>query len=134
MGKTITHKDLICLSYVFNSHEDFSVIEELYAGFDNEFNLIILCEHTDYDEQSYNCATYAIVSKEEAYHLAQKLKVPLQSLPSEISKEMSEWGNIVCPTPRDVRDCFKELTECLIDEGCHLRIQRQESKNGFISC
>lgn len=127
------HQDLICRSYIFNSHEDFSVVEDLYAGFDNDLNLIILCEYTDYDNPDYNCATCAVVNKEEAFRLAKRLKVSLCELPAEISDSMSEWNEIVCPIPKDVRDCFKEITECLIDEGCHFRIKRKPSPNGYIS-
>lgn len=128
------HRDLICCSYIFNSHEDFSVVEDLYAGFDKDFNLIILCEYTDYDDSQYNCATCAVVNKEDAYRLAKRFKVKLCDLPLEICDSMAEWNEIVCPMPKDVRDCFKEITECLIDEGCHFRIKRKPSPNGYISC
>lgn len=128
------HQDLICCSYIFNSHEDFSVVEDLYAGFDNDFNLIILCEHTDYDAPDYNCAICAIVKKEEAYRLAKRLKVSLCELPMEISNSMSEWNEIACPMPRDVRDCFKEITECLLEEGCRFKIERTYGKEGYMSC
>lgn len=121
-------EDLICTCYVFNSHEDFSVAEDLYTGFDSNFNLIILCKHTDYDEPDYNCSTYAIVDKDEAYRLAKRLKVSLCLLPKEIGAYMADWDEIDCPLPEDVRACFKDITECLIDEGCHLRILRKPSR------
>lgn len=129
-----THKDLIYCSYVFNSHEDFSVVEDLYAGFDHDFNLIILCEYTDYDNPRYNCATCALLTAREAMRLAKRLKVTLTNLPVEIANAMSEWDEIVCPLPSHVRDCFKEITECLLDEGCHFRIIRKSSSNGYIAC
>ncbi len=128
------HQDLICCSYIFNSYDYFSVVEDLYAGFDNDFNLIILCEHTDYDAPDYNCAICAIVKKEEAYRLAKRLKVSLCELPMEISNSMSEWNEIACPMPRDVRDCFKEITECLLEEGCRFKIERTYGKEGYMSC
>jgi len=128
------HENLICLAYVFHSHDDFTVIEDLYAGFDNNFNLIILCEHTDIDEPDFNCATCAILKKDEAFRLAKRLKVSLQELPMEISDAMSDWRQIACPMPNDVIDCLKGITECLIDEGCHFHIRRKLSANGFISC
>lgn len=129
-----SHKDLFCLCYIFNSHDDFPVVEELYAGFDENFNLIILCEHTDYDEPLYNCSTCAVVSKEDAYRLAKKLKVSVQDLPKEIAESMSDWNDIVCPLPKDVRACFKEITDCLLEDGCHFIINRNPSQNGYISC
>ncbi len=135
MKKTFpSREDLICFAYVFNSHDDFSVVENLYTGFDSGFNLIVVCEHIDYDYPEYNCATYAIVKKEEAYCLAKRLKVSLHDLPKEISDAMSDWHEIACAVPNDVRACFKEITECLIDEDCHFTITRKPAQNGFITC
>lgn len=132
--KLPTSDDLIRCVCVFNSHEDFSVYEAIYAGYDDSLNLIIMCEHTDCDEPDYDCATYAILSKHEATRLAKLLKVTISNLPLEIAESMSEWDEIVCPLPSDVRNCFKEVTECLIDEGCHFRIKRKSARNGYITC
>lgn len=125
--------DLIRCVCVFNSHEDFSVFEAIYVGYDDNLNLVIMCEHTDYDEPDYNCATYAILSKHEAARLAKRLKVTLLNLPLNIANSMSEWDEMVCPLPSDVRNCFKEITECLIDEGCHFRINRRFSTKGIVN-
>lgn len=126
--------DLIRSICVFNSHEDFSVYEAIYAGFDSNLNFVVMCEHTDYDNSAYDCATYAVLNKHEATRLAKRLKVSLLNLPMEIAGAMSEWDEIVCPMPSDVRDCFKEITECLLDEGCHFAIERKVSRNGFSTC
>lgn len=131
--KLPTSDDLIRCICVFNSHEDFSVHEAIYVGYDDNLNLIIMCEYTDSDEPDYDCATYAILNKHEATRLAKRLKVTLLNLPLEIADSMSEWDEIVCPLPSDVRSCFKEITECLIDEGCHFRIKRKSARNGYIS-
>ncbi len=130
--KLPTSDDLIRCVCVFNSHEDFSVYEAIYVGYDDNLNLVIICEHIDYDEPDYDCATYAILSKYEATRLAKRFKATLLNLPLEIANSMSEWDEIVCPVPRDVRNCFKEITECLIDEGCHFRINRKFSAKGFV--
>lgn len=119
---------------VFNSHEDFSVYEAIYAGFDSNLSLVIMCEHTDYDNSAYDCATYAVLNKHEATRLAKRLKVSLPDLPMEIAGAMSEWDEVQCPMPADVRKCFKEITECLLDEGCHFKIDRKVSRNGFTTC
>ncbi|MCM1220735.1 MAG: hypothetical protein NC548_40220 [Lachnospiraceae bacterium] len=135
MKKSVpNHKDLICVSYIFNSHEDFSVVEDIYAGFDKDFNFLILCEHTDYDDSRYNSATCAVLSKEEAYRLAKRLKVSLSDLPLAITESMSEWNEIPCPLPKDVRACFKEITDCLIDEGSRFIIKIKPSPNGYFPC
>lgn len=91
----------------------------------NGVNLIIMCEHTDREKQDYDCATYAILDKHEAIRLAGRLKTTLLDLPLEIAESMSEWRDMACPLYADVRDCFKEITECLIAEGCHFKIKRK---------
>ncbi len=127
-----TRDSLICLNRLFNSHDDYSTVEALYAGFDDEFNLVILCEHTTYDNPVSNFATIAVVDKDEAFILAQKHKVALKELPYTIGI-YDDWFDISCPTPNDVRDCFKEVTDDLIAEGCHFKIKRKPSPNGFIT-
>lgn len=123
--------DLIRCVCVFNSHEDFSVYEAIYIGYDEYLNLIIMCEHTDYEDTSSDCATLTILNKHEAWSLARRLKSSLPNLPLEIAGYMAEWNEIVCPMPSDVRNCFKEITDCLLEEGCHFRIIRKLSANGF---
>lgn len=41
---------------------------------------------------------------------------------------MEDWDAIINPTFTDVRNCFKEITECLIDEGCRFKIERTYGK------
>lgn len=130
--KLPTSDDLIRCICVFNSHEDFSIYEAIYAGYDDNLNLIIMCEHTDSDEPDYDYTTYAILNKSEAIRLAKRLKTSLSELPLEIADCMSECDEIVCPLPSDVRNCFKEITECLIDEGCHFIIKRKSARNGRV--
>lgn len=72
--KLPTSDDLIGCVCIFNSHEDFSVYEAIYAGYDDNLNLIIMCEHTDFDESDYDCATCAVLNKSEAKNLQNDLK------------------------------------------------------------
>lgn len=127
-------EDLIRCINIFNSHEDFQVYEAVYAGYDEDWNLVIICEYTDCDAPQYDCGTYAILNKHEALRLAGRLKVPLIDLPLEIAESMSEWNEIVCPLPSHVEDCFKDITECLLDEGCRFKICRKSARNGYIAC
>lgn len=135
MNKTFpTHDSLVCLAGILSSHDDFSVVEDLYAGFDSSFNLIILCEHTDYDNPRNNCATWAQVSKDEAFQLSRKLNVPLAELPEYIGESMAEGEGEEFAMPGDVRDRFKSVTDCLLAEGCHFRIHRRPASDGYVSC
>ena len=60
--------------------------------------------------------------KEEAYKLSRKLNVSINDLPREISNAMSHYEKINCPEPSDVRDCFREITECIVEEGCKFKM------------
>lgn len=119
---------------IFNTHEDFEDYEAVYVGFDSKINLIILCEYSCYSRPEFDCGTYAILSPGEAFRLAKRLKVALSDLPAEIGQAMADWNEIHFAEPSDVRDCFKEITECLIDEGCRFRIARRRARNGYINC
>lgn len=132
-SKLPTSDDLIKCICIFNSHEDFSVYEAIYVDYDDCLNLIIMCEHTDNDKPKFYCATYAILNKLEATRLSRLLKVSLLNLPLEIADAMAEWNDIVCPLPSDVRDCFKETTECLLDKGCRFCISSKFSTNGLVN-
>ncbi len=47
---------------------------------------------------------------------------------------MAEWREIRDPWRDDVQACFKEVTECLLAEGCHFRIRRTTGPRGYICC
>lgn len=84
--------------------------------------MVIMCESCDLDSSVSYSAIYAVADKDEALRLARHLGVSLRELPAEIGRSMENWYDIPAPTPSDVRDCFKDITECLVDEGCHFKI------------
>lgn len=127
-------EDLACLRWVFGSHDDFSVVVNIYVGFDSNLKLIIYCERTDYDYPAFNCATWAELSRHEAYRLARRLKVSLDEVPGEICECMSDWHEMHCPLPSDAVDCFGEIVDCLVAEGCHFKIHRHAGRWGMIPC
>lgn len=128
------HTDLHSACHVFCSDEDQTTVEDITVGFDSRQNLIILLEYTDYDSPSHNSSIHAKVDADEAAMLAARLEIPLTRLPSFISESMDDYSSIINPTLSQVRDCFKEITECLLDEGCHFSIIRTPSRNGFTPC
>lgn len=119
---------------IMSSDEDCPIVEDLTAGFDNRNNLIILIEHIDYDDPRRNCRTYASVDMHEASKLAKRLKVSITGLPGLIAESMDDYAAIINAGLSDVQACFKEITECLLDEGCRFRIARQPGRNGFLCC
>lgn len=109
--------------WIFCSHDDFSEVESLCAGFDSGLNLVVLSERTDSDRPRRNSSVCAVVDKDKAFGLARRLGVQLKDLPQTIADSMEEWNSIACPTPEHVRDCFKEITDRLSDEGCRYTIR-----------
>lgn len=106
------------------SDDDQPVVNELSVGFDFRSNLLVVDEQTDYDDERHNNVTVAVVDRVDAQQLARRLDVPIEDLPRFIAESMSEWSKIVNATWRQVQDCFDEITECFLDEGCQFRIER----------
>lgn len=122
------------LSLVMCSDDDQPMIMEIFAGFNLRNELTISIEYTDYEDRRYNCSTAAVVNTDDARAMARRHKVDYYSLPRFISECMKEWQEIINPTFNQVCDCFKEITECLLDEGCRFRIIRTTGKNDSICC
>lgn len=129
----ITDENVITY-YVVGSDDDLPIVQEVYVGLNMKGELIVSIENTDYEEPEYGCSTWAVVSDGDSRRLSRRLEVPLQTLPRFIGECMAEWREIINPTFRDVQDCFKEITERLLDEGCRFRIRRTCGPRGFICC
>lgn len=107
---------------VMCSDEDQPIVMEIYTGFDTRNSLTILIEVTDYDNDRRECETVATVNTEDAEAMAARHRVSYPELPAFISECMSEWRDIVNPDFTEVRNCFREITECLLDERCRFKI------------
>ncbi len=118
--------------HIMSSDEDQPAVEDLYVGFDASMCMVVTIEHIDYERPEYNCSVSAIVSKEDAFKLSQKLKVTMSQLPNEISESMGEYADIVNADFSDVRECFKTVLDCFIGEKCPYKIVRKYGKQGFI--
>ena len=128
------HDDLFLLRSIFNSDDDGNPIEEIWTGYDKSLNLIVLLEHTDYDYPEYNCATYAVINKEDAFSLARRLKVNMTDLPDIIADSIdSQYLEIINPSLRQTKECFAEILECFADERCRIRLVRTCGAYGY-SC
>lgn len=126
------HDDLFLLQYIFSSDDDFNPVEDIYVGYDESFNLILLLEHTDHDFPLFNCHTYALIKKEDAFSLARKLSIPMTELPTVISNAPDDsYYEIINPTLNEVRDCFKDIIDCFTDEKCRFQIVRKYGKYGY---
>lgn len=126
------HNDLILCTYIFSSDDDGNPVQDIYTGFDENFNLIILLEHADYDSPEYNCHTCAIINKHQAYRLARRLQAPMIQLPSLVSECIDDtYYKITNPSIRDTRECFTDILASLAEEKCNFRIIRHPSPAGY---
>lgn len=132
-NKTI-FDEIVIPYHIMNSDEDQTVVIDLGVGCTRNGELIIYAEYTDYENPRYDCVTWVTLSNTEARRLARRLDVSFVKLPVLISDSMDEWSYIVNPTLTQVRDCFKEITECLLDEGSRFRIHRTIGYRNFICC
>lgn len=120
------------LSYsVLNSDDDGNPFAEIVVGYDKKLNLVVLLELTDYDYPEFSSSARVVVSKDEAYELAKRLNVPMVSLSEVILDSVDEeYYKIINPSIKVVRDCFKEIIDCFIEEHCRIRIERMYDKRG----
>lgn len=117
-----------------NSDDDQPIIMEIIVGFNRTGQLVVCVDFYDYDEPEYNCSTAAIVNLEDSQKMARHHRVKHHKLPEFIGDCMEEWGDIINPTFTQVRDCFKEITECLLDEGCRFKIIRTYGIDDYMCC
>lgn len=134
MGKHISDSLYLPCCQIINSDDDQPIIMEIIVGFNQSGQLVICADLYDYEEPEYNCSTAAVVNLEDSGKMARHHRVMHNQLPNFIGECMEEWGEIINPTLSQVRDCFKEITECLLDEGCRFKIIRTYGKDDHMCC
>lgn len=126
------HKDLFLLSYIFSSDDDGDCIEDIYAGYDDKFNLVVLIEHMDSNYPEHNCCAYAIINKDDSYLLAKQKKVAMTDLPSTISRSIAdEYYDIANPSVKQTQRCFREILDCLDYDKCRYKLVRTRGADGY---
>lgn len=118
---TLRYDDLHTACYIFNSDDAQPVVKDLSVGFDSGHNLVVLLEHTDYANHCCDCADYAIVTRDEASELARRLSIAMVDIPDHLSRLVTDYHNIVNPTPDEVADSFRAITDHLLAHGLHPR-------------
>lgn len=134
MGKHISDSLYPPCRHIMSSDEDQPNVMDIYVGFNMYHQLVVCVDLHDYDEPEYNCSTAAVVNLEDSHAMARHHGVKHSRLPIFIAECMEEWGEVINPDFNQVRDCFKEITECLLDEGCRFRIIRTCGKGNYICC
>lgn len=123
-------EDLVLPYWVMCSDEDQTVVQDLTIGYDEKLNLIVLIERSDYEDQQYNCSTWAVIDKNDAADLARRLNVSMKELPEAMGRDMSAGSNAVNATLSQVRNCFRSIIDCLTTYRCKYRIYRLPDIDG----
>lgn len=110
--------------HIMSSDEDQPAVMDLNVGFTYRGQLAVTLDYFDYDRGGHLHSMSAIVATDTARRMARRNGVAFDALPAFIADCMSEWGEVVNADFRCVTACFKEITECLLDEGCRFRIAR----------
>ena len=119
-------------SHIISSDEDQLIVEDLYVGFNTDMDLLIVLDHTDYEDKANGCSVTAIVSKENAYLLSQRHKVSMSLLPEFLSSSQEEYSSLVNPDCNQVQECFQAITHWLIHQLCPYQLVRQYGKSSNI--
>lgn len=119
---------------IMSSDVDRNVVIAIIAGFTVRGELAITADLHNLTSPRRNCSTAAIVNTDDSHKMARCHNVRHEHLPQFIVTCFEEWRRNPHPDLKDALDCFKELTECLLDEGCRFRIERTVGKNDNICC
>lgn len=120
--------------YILTTDEDQPIVQTVRVEFDHIGNLLAVIETINYEDPDYDSYTVASVRRSDAVRMARRLRVPYKKLTDFIADCLCEWGEIVNADFNQAQACFKEIVECLVDEGCRLRIRRKYGKGGAMSC
>lgn len=106
-------------------------MNDLSVGFGEDFSLVLIIEHTDYQAPERNCATWATVTKDDAAVLAQRLGVNLRELPERLSRSVAGADDTVNATLGEVRDAFRVVLAQLERYRCRYRLFRRRGADGY---
>lgn len=117
--------------HIMNSDDDQPIVMTLSAGIRRASSLVICVDTENYENHRLDSSIGAVVGREDFMKLARRHSLNPDEVPQFIAECMAEWGELVNPAFTDVMDCFKEITECLLDEGCRFRIVRSSRRHGL---
>lgn len=112
------------LRLVMGTDDDQPIVAEICTGFTSGGRLAITIDCYDYEDRCADSSAIILVHPDDSRTMARRNGVAHSSIPDFIADCLSEWREIVNANFREARDCFKEITECLLDEGCRFRIER----------
>lgn len=120
--------------FVMGSDDDQIITMEILVGFDLLDQLAVCIDLYDYDDPDYNCSTAVVVDTDDAAAMARRHRIDYMHLPRFIAECMAPWRRIVNANFRQVKACFKDITEALLDERCRFKIERTYGPKEYICC
>lgn len=120
--------------HIISSDNDQTIVMDITIGFNRSEQLMVCVDLFDYEEPEYNCSTAAVVDPDDSRVMASHHRLEHSRLPEFIRECMEDWGEIINPTLTQVKECFKEITDALLEEDCRFKIVRTYGKNDHICC
>lgn len=109
------HEQLILEEVIAESHDDLPVWEGIIAGYDDEKNLVIRIEHTDYEYPEYSNCGKTVIPFNEAVRLSSRLGVRATEIPGCLSGRYGDHSNLLRPS--EVRAIYREIIQMLDASG-----------------
>ncbi len=117
-------------------HDDLNPYEDVSVGIDDNKNLLVYIEQTDYNEHidwegnSYRPVktTIATIEFDEAHRLAQSMGTTIVHLPEKISNKFNPECNEFW-SPIHIRKIFKKILNYLVNRGIKYTLQTIEYNN-----
>lgn len=134
MGKHISDDLYTPCHRIMSSDDDLPVVMDLYVDFDVFSRLVVCVDLHHYHSPGRNCSTAAVVHPDDSRAMARRHGVDHSALPALIAECMEGWSRLINPSLTQVRHCFKEMTERLLDEHCRFHIRRTLGTRSHICC
>ncbi len=105
------------------THDDFNPWADVEVGFDDDANFIVLLDYTDYEEPSESYKKRLVLSRDEAFYLADKLGTTLTRLPKWFVREWGQENNTLYTASESVAlfHDIKKYLSAITGIKCKLR-------------
>jgi hypothetical protein len=113
--------DLICEDHVAGIHLDFDDDHNLSIGINTRHELIVQQEYGVLSRLDYR--VYAVVSADETFRLARKLKLKISELPGYLSHTDQSLEFF---EDEKIEALFQDILDELVDLGVHYVLKRDD--------
>lgn len=111
---------------IAESDSDMEIGSSITAGFNDEKDFVIELDPWDYAKCGYNNRYLAIVDKDDALLLADKLRVKLTALPQVMQDKFGVFSDIMVPSEIDV--IYKEILDFILRYNVKYKLVRKNKR------